>query len=74
MNEPHIIITIIYNRISPVVNVNIVNNSNIPVNIQNNMSSIYIKKFGVLNAFRDILNISNKIPIHIPVIRKANNI
>ena len=62
-----------YKRISPVVKVNIVNSISRPVKSQNNTSSIYVKKFGILKFFLDILKMSNNIPIQIPVTKKANN-
>lgn len=34
--------------------------------IQNNISSMYVIKFGVSKLFLNILNISNTIPIKIP--------
>ena len=43
-------LNIIYNLISPLLNLNIVNIMNIPVKIQNVISSMYVIKSVVLNV------------------------
>ena len=73
INVPNINVKIIYNRIWPSVNVIIVYSNTKPVKIQNKISSIYIKIFGILKAFLVILNISNKNPTTNPHIANDNN-